>query len=98
MARGRNNNERIIKVMNFHKYWTANIQRELGKDCTYCSTVTHKGIVYLKTILKNKLGGKDEVVLQLGQGVEASLVTSKDYKDVLEILKARSYDGSKAVL
>lgn len=84
--------------MNFHKYWTTTIQKTLGKDCTFCATVTLKGIVYLKTILKNKNGGKDEVTLQLGEGVEAALVTSKDYKDALEILKSRSYDGSKAVL
>lgn len=84
--------------MNFHRYWTSTIQRELGKDCTFCATLTHKGIVYLKTMLKNDLGGKDEVVLKLGEGVESDLVTSKDYKDVLEILKARSYVGSEELL
>lgn len=81
----------LVKTMQFHKYWTSVIKKELGSDCSFCATVTHKDIVYLKVVLKNDKKGKDDVTLLLGQGVPSTLVTSKDYKDVLEILKNRSY-------
>ena len=88
----------LVLQMNFFSYWVKNIKREIGRKCTFCSNVTYNGKLYLKAIIQNELGGKDIVEILLGNGSDASLITSKDYKEALGILKAGNYEQHTGVL
>lgn len=43
---------------------TNQIKEQLD-NCTFCSFLTNKDGLYIRTLLKNELGGKDEIMTEL---------------------------------
>lgn len=43
---------------------TNQIKEQLD-NCTFCSFLTNKEGLYIRTLLKNELGGKDEVMVEI---------------------------------
>lgn len=90
--------DKQILQMNFFSYWVKNIKRELGRKCTFCANATYNGKLHLRVIMINDLGGKDNIEILLGNGSDVSLITSKHYREALEILKSGNYEQHTGIL
>lgn len=90
------NQQKTLISANFHKFWLNQIRKAVA-DCTFLAHVQYKGTFGIKAVMKNTSGGKDTITIPLN--VDPSLLTSADYKSVMNLLKNKQYEqGSDGTL
>lgn len=78
--------------MNNYNAILAQVKKEVGTQCTYLAFTEEKGQYFLQANLINASGAKDRVTVAI-DGTPASL-GDKEYNELIEILKTRSYATS----
>ena len=80
--------EDFIRI-NYFKSRLEKVKREVGKSLTHLSFVSEKGDYFFKANLTNHLGGKDKLTIKIKGKIEE--LEQKDYDELTEILKTKSY-------
>lgn len=76
----------------FHRDQILKTKKGLGKDCTYLSHEKRGDENWIKALLINQIGGKDEVFIQIEDNL--SNFREAEYKDLMTTLGKRLYDRS----
>lgn len=80
--------EDFIRI-NYFKSRLEKVKREVGKSLTHLSFVSENGDYFFKANLINSAGGKDRLTIKIKGKIEE--LEQKDYDELTEILKTRSY-------
>lgn len=90
------NQQQAVISASFHKLWLNQIRKSVT-DCMFLSHVQYKNGYGIKAVMKNDNGGKDTITIPLN--VNPSLLTSADYKSIMNLLKTKQYEqGSNGTL
>lgn len=73
----------------FYKTQLNRVKRNLGKDCTFLAHEKRRDGSFVKAILLNDLGGKDEVYIEV-----APFMSEEGYSNLQKTLGERLYDRS----
>lgn len=73
----------------FYKKELNKVKRNLGKDCTFLAHEKRSDGSFVKAILLNNLGGKDEVYIEVAPSMSA-----EGYAKLQKTLGERLYDRS----
>lgn len=73
----------------FYKKQINRVKRNLGRDCTFLAHEKRSDGSFVKAILLNNLGGKDEVYIEV-----APFMNEEGYNNLQKTLGERLYDRS----
>ena len=76
----------------FHKNWLNYIRRSKKISCNFIAHEKDSKGYSIKCVLTNKMGGRDTINYRLTKSPDH--MTNKDYKDLVEMLENKNYDGA----
>jgi hypothetical protein len=79
-------------MVNYFKDRLAQVKKAVGAKCTYLAFSQEKDTYFFLVNLLNDSGAKDKVKIEI-KGIPQQL-EDKDYLELIEILKTRSYVSS----
>lgn len=79
-------------MVNYFKVRLSQVKKAVGAKCTYLAFSQEKDKYFFLANLLNDSGAKDRVKIEI-KGTPEQL-EDKDYQELTEILKTRSYVGS----